>query len=245
MNAPTPLFDRYHHRYSVAGRVVPGVTEVLAPLCDLSRIPLPTLRAAAAYGTAVHKACELDDLGELHEESLDGALAAPLAAWRAFCRDHAVRWQLVEAPLYNPTFGYAGTVDRFGLVGGQEAVVDIKTGTTLYPSVGPQLAAYDKAIALTPANPRQPGVAEHVAAGVRAASLPNSLPNSLPASLPTSTPTGTTARRRRYAVQLKSNGRYQVYEYRSADDWAVFASLLTLRNFCQTHRITPNFKERL
>ena len=202
MNALAPQFNARTHCYTVAGRVVPSVTEVLAPLCDFRGVPVYVLRAAAAFGAAVHKACELDDLGLLDESALDPQLAGSLHGWRTFCKEHGARWKLVEAPLFHPDLGYAGTVDRYGLVDGADAVVDLKTTTRLYPSVGPQLAAYARAIA------------------------------------------GTTARTRRLAVQLHVNGRYHLREYDSPTDWAVFASLLTLRNFCQQHRITPYYGRR-
>lgn len=63
---------------------------MLAPLCDFSRVPLHVLKAAARFGTAVHRACELDDLGELDEATLDARLAGHLHAWRSFCREHRV-----------------------------------------------------------------------------------------------------------------------------------------------------------
>lgn len=202
MSALVPQFTARTHCYTLGGRLVPSVTEVLAPLCDLRGVPVHVLRAAAAFGTAVHKACELDDLGTLDEGTLDAQLAGSLQAWRTFCKEHGARWKLVEAPLFDAEMGYAGTVDRYGLVDGVDAVVDLKTTTRLYPSVGPQLAAYARAI---------------------------------PAA---------NARTRRLAVQLHASGHYHLREYSSPSDWAVFAALLTLRNFCQQHRITPYYARR-
>ena len=45
------------------------------------------------------------------------------------------------------------------------------------------------------------------------------------------------------AVQLKSDGTYTAKTYTDPTDWPVFASLLTLRNWCARHDITPNFKD--
>lgn len=195
-----PIFDARTHRYRLGLRWVPSVTQILAPLCDFRGVPVPVLRAAAAFGTAVHRACELDDLGRLDEARLDAALAPYLHAWRSFCREHRARWRLVEAPLYHASMGYCGTVDRYGLLGDEEVVVDLKTTSRLYPSVGPQLAAYHNAIERCSPHTR------------------------------------------RLAVRLQASGRYEVREYCSAQDWAVFASLLTLRTFCQQHGVTPNFE---
>jgi hypothetical protein len=180
---------------------VPGVTSILAPLCSFEFVNADVLQAAADFGTAVHLACELDDLGTLDEEQLDPALAPYLSAWRKFSRDHEVKWSKIEELVYHPAMGYAGKLDRYGLVMGDDAVVDIKSSAALYPSVGPQLAAYAKAI-----------------------------PD---ASLLT----------KRIAVQLRGDGSYIAKKYTSPNDWPVFASLITLRNWCAPHNITPNFKE--
>lgn len=137
-------FDDASHTYEWDGRKVPGVTSILAPLTDYSRVPRATLEEAALFGKAVHLACELDDLKDLDEGALDPALAPYLAGWRAFSRDYAVQWDDIEQPGYHKTLGYAGTPDRVGTVRGLRAVVDIKTTVVLYPSVGPQLAAYDQ-----------------------------------------------------------------------------------------------------
>lgn len=139
-------FDAESHTYRFEGQPVPGVTTILKPITDFSAVPPQVLAAAAAFGTAVHSACELDDLGELDEGQLDPALVPYLEAWRKFSADHAVQWSHIEASVYHPVFRYAGTLDRFGLVKGLNTVVDIKSSAQLYPSVGPQLAAYANAL---------------------------------------------------------------------------------------------------
>jgi hypothetical protein len=196
---PGLSFDEETHTYRFQGKVVPGVTTILKPITDFSAVPPHVLKAASDFGTAVHLACELDDLGELDESQLDTALVPYLAAWRKFSDDHGVEWELIEAPVYQPVFRYAGTLDRFGLVAGAKAVVDIKSSVQLYHSVGPQLAAYERAL-----------------------------------------PAGITAEKR-IAVQLKGDGTYLAKEYREPTDWPLFCSLLTVRNWCAQHDITPNF----
>ena len=139
-------FDADTHTYRFDGVVVPGVTTILKPLTDFSTVPPHVLDAASAFGTAVHLACELDDLGTLDEAALDPALAPYLDAWRKFSAEHAVQWEQIEQRVYHPTMRYAGTLDRFGRVDGDLTVVDIKSSVQLYPSVGPQLAAYANAL---------------------------------------------------------------------------------------------------
>lgn len=139
-------FDADTHTYRFDGVVVPGVTTILKPLTDFSAVPPHVLDAASAFGTAVHLACELDDVGTLDEDQLDPALAPYLDAWRKFSAEHAVQWDQIEQRVYHPTMRYAGTLDRFGRVDGDLTVVDIKSSVQLYPSVGPQLAAYANAL---------------------------------------------------------------------------------------------------
>ena len=192
-------FDEATHTYRFNGNVVPGVTSVLSPLTDFSRVPPHVLEAASNFGKAVHMACELDDLGTLDEAALDPALVPYLQGWRKFSTDYAVEWDLIEEPVYHATMNYAGTPDRFGNVKGEFTVVDIKSTAQLYPSVGPQLSAYANA----KGNPFA----------------------------------------KRLAVQLKADGTYVAKPYADPTDWPVFASLLTLRNWCARNSITPNFKD--
>lgn len=143
-------FDPVKHEYRWNGAVVPSVTQILAPLTDLSFVDQDVLRRAKAFGTAVHYACELHDTGRLDEDALDPQLRPYLNGWRRFCAEHECVWDLVESRVYHPTLRYAGTLDRRGNVDGHPSMVDIKSGTSLYPSVGPQLAAYTHASTTTP-----------------------------------------------------------------------------------------------
>ena len=194
-------FDDVAHTYYWNGERVPGVTSILKPLTDYSSVPRATLEAAATFGKAVHMTCELDDLRELDEETLDPALVPYLKAWRDFSRDYEVEWIDIEQPGFHEKLRYAGTPDRRGMVRGLLSVVDIKTTYELMPAVGPQLAAYDN---LAPVSP-----------GLH----------------------------RRIGVQLRADGTYHAQVYTDPTDWPVFASLLTLRNWCARHNINPNLKD--
>lgn len=139
-------FDPATHTYRYGGVVVPSVTQILAPLSDFSFVDPDVLDAARDFGTAVHYACELDDREELDIDALDPALLPYLQQWRKFCREHGCKWEEIERQVYHPTMRYAGTLDRFGVIDGARGVLDIKSGSDLYPSVGPQLAAYAQAL---------------------------------------------------------------------------------------------------
>lgn len=194
-------FDQVSHTYKLDGRPIPGVTSILQPLTDFSFVNGGVLAAAQQFGTAVHLACELWDKRTLDEDALDPALVPYLEGWKLFSKEHEVSWRRVEARVYSEQHWYAGTLDREGLVDGKPAVVDIKSGSALYPATGPQLAAYKNAV---------PGISPLC---------------------------------KRFAVRLKEDGKYVLKEYTDRDDWPLFLSLLTLRNWCAKHSITPNFQE--
>lgn len=201
MSALDLYFDEETHTYHHKGRVVPGVTSILRPLTDLGSVPPDVLAAASAFGTAVHKACELWDLGDLDEDLLDPALKPYLAGWKLFVAENRCAWDGIEKQVFHKTMRYAGTLDRRGLVRGELAFVDIKSTAAIYPAVGPQLAAY-------------------VHADVRP---------------------DITGSVKRYAVQLNEHGTYTVKEFANPADFSVFTGLLTLRNWCEQHQVTPKF----
>ena len=139
-------FNEDEHKYYWNGVTVPGVTNLLAPLNNFGAVPRDVLAAACFRGTAVHSCCELDDIGELDESTVDAEWLPYLDAWRLFRFEHVAEWELIESRVYHKTLGYAGTPDRFGTVSGLTTVVDIKTSVVVYPSVGPQLSAYLNAL---------------------------------------------------------------------------------------------------
>jgi len=131
-------FDPSTHTYTLDGKVLPSVTQILqgVGLINFNGIDPGILKKAADFGTAVHQATALDDLGDLDEESLDPALKPYLEAWRGF--RGPMKFDAIEQPLCHPDYGFAGTPDRVKW----NTIYDIKTGTTVYPSTGIQLAGY-------------------------------------------------------------------------------------------------------
>lgn len=141
-------FDPDSHTYSVAGVIVPSVTEIMGGLRDFGGIPAHILDAAASRGTDVHIACALADRDDLDESSISGDLIGYVDAWRDFTRREAPEWALIEQPLYDAANGYAGTPDRAGYVRDGYAVVEVKTTAQLHPSFGVQLAGYHRLVAV-------------------------------------------------------------------------------------------------
>lgn len=145
-------FDRELHEYTLGGARLPSVSEIIAPLVDLSLVPEERLAFARDRGTAVHLACHLDDIGRLDEGSVDAENVAPyLRAYRAWRDECRVKVHCGERPMYSTKHKFAGTPDR--LVGldvyrgtgrplRQSAVVDLKVVAQMRPATGVQLAGY-------------------------------------------------------------------------------------------------------
>jgi hypothetical protein len=100
-------------------------------------------RYALERGTALHKACELDDQGDLEESSVDSACTGFLKAWRKFKADTGAIIYFMERPVYS-ALGYAGTIDRGLVLNGKDCILDLKCNAL--PSwIGLQLGAYARA----------------------------------------------------------------------------------------------------
>ena len=128
-------FDPATHVYTRGGIVLPSVTQVLS---GVGIIDTNWFTEAAAWrGSVVHRCCQLDDEGDLDEESIPEEVKGYLDAWR-LCRSELeiASFAYIEDPM---SLGdYAGTADR---IIPPRRVLDLKTGAIL-PWVGIQLAAY-------------------------------------------------------------------------------------------------------
>jgi hypothetical protein len=139
---PVLTFDEETHTYRVNGKVVPNVTRILKPLIGYEGVQAWMLERKSAIGKAVHKATELWDADDLDEEALDPILRPYLDAYKLFFDQVKPTWRRTERPVYHARFGYAGTLDREGLVFDEPAVVDLKCTVDITPAVGVQTAAY-------------------------------------------------------------------------------------------------------
>lgn len=136
------LFNEALHTYTLDGKVLPSVTKIIAPLADFSGISAETLAYASARGTAVHKACEILNLGCSFAEPLNPVLVPYVDAWQLFIKEKRVIITAAEKRLYHPTMKYAGMYDAEGFIDGEEWLIDIKAVATLHPRIGVQLAGY-------------------------------------------------------------------------------------------------------
>ena len=122
-------YDESTHSYTLDGRRVPSVTEIVS-LLTAGKYGADTnpamLEQAKRRGTAVHELCEAIDCGVDPEElEIAPELVGYINAYLAFLRDYRPTWTHIEKAVYSDEF--AGRIDRLGEIAGQVAVVDIKT----------------------------------------------------------------------------------------------------------------------
>ena len=124
-------FDEAKHQYKVMGKVVPSVTEMVAPLTySKYRVDNAVVEQAAYRGSLIHELTALWDRGDLEEDSQMAAdVALYLQAWINFCHDYSPKWEYIELPIASGN--YAGTIDRIGEIDGKKVVVDIKTTSSM------------------------------------------------------------------------------------------------------------------
>ena len=151
---PVFTFDEASHTYALDGVRLPSVTQLLEPIKpDFSMVPRDVLEAKRALGVAVHLACEIDDQGELDDESTDPGVMAYVAGWRKFRADTGAAIVMNEQRLYHPGLRYAGTIDRLAYLrqrSDQQSttwLLDLKTSADPEPVHGVQLAGYRELLA--------------------------------------------------------------------------------------------------
>ena len=116
-------------------------------------------RTAAELGTAVHAACEEYGLTGVKPE-VDAEVQPFLDRFDEWAARFQPEYVAVEATVYSPSRGYAGTCDGFFRLQGVPLILDYKStvkdvdsqgrATKPYPEVALQLAAYRHAELLAP-----------------------------------------------------------------------------------------------
>jgi hypothetical protein len=136
---PTFRFNEANHVYTLDGRALESVTQVLASerlidttFCD---------EEGRTRGTYVHAASEMIDRGTLDWDSLDPVLLPYCEAYAQFLADTKPEIILSETPMYHPAHLYAGKPDRIMKLNGVTVVIDLKSGAPV-PGTALQLAAY-------------------------------------------------------------------------------------------------------
>jgi len=137
------IFKKETHQYfDESGREYPSVTKILKHFGmtpDFDRFGNDVSRD---FGKAVHKVCELYDLGTLNEYAFDPQIEPYLNGYKKFIKEFNPQWELIEVPLISNVWGFAGTPDRVGLIKGIRWGTDLKTGSP-HPSHELQTSGYD------------------------------------------------------------------------------------------------------
>lgn len=148
MTSPAVQFEDDIHRLSVNGITLPSVTTIIG---DLGLVDTSWFTEESAWrGSYVHMLCELHDKEDLApvEEMASGdrllfeGHSAYLDGWKEFVKDSGFQAEVIERPMADVERGFAGIPDRYGVIGGKPAVVDIKSGAIIKKAVRLQLAAY-------------------------------------------------------------------------------------------------------
>jgi hypothetical protein len=119
-------FVEQGHLYTYRGMRVPSVTDLLD---EFNLIDTTWYREYHAWrGSVVHKCCELLDLNDLDESSVDERVLGYIEAYRAFKSDLHFEPLAIERRIFHPQLRVAGTFDRVGMMGKFPALVDLKSG---------------------------------------------------------------------------------------------------------------------
>ena len=126
MTEPTLTFEPISHRYFLGERELIAVSTALkeANLC-----PAYGSTDAAVRGQYVHAACCLLDEDDLDLSTLDQALGGYVKAYVRFKQERGFVPTASEQMVYHLLLGFAGTLDRLGILSGHHALLDLKTGS--------------------------------------------------------------------------------------------------------------------
>lgn len=138
-------FDEATHTYTLDGVELPSVTHIIRYLAvDKANNADPNMALIARErGSAVHEATVMYDYSGEIPDDFPAEYAPYLEAYVQFVRDYKPGWELIEHQMGNKTLGFAGTLDRFGVIDNEWCILDIKTSYKVdIPSLSAQLTAY-------------------------------------------------------------------------------------------------------
>lgn len=122
-------FKEDTHQYFKDDLELPSVTTILK---EIGCIDTTWFRPEhAERGKHIHKMIELYENDELDWGSAEEYLPY-LEKWIEFKGENEVEVQQTEVITYHPEFMYAGTIDWIGEVNGRPAIIDFKSGQSLW-----------------------------------------------------------------------------------------------------------------
>lgn len=137
-------FDAGTHAYSLNGKTIPSVTQVIS----FGKSERFYTIGAAERGTRVHRVIELFDMGELPQSYITQTRELPigqlLQIWAKWRIDEQVDIISCEQKLSAEIDGlaFAGTLDRIVGIGDEIILLDLKTGRPYPGEHGQQVQAY-------------------------------------------------------------------------------------------------------
>lgn len=127
------IFFERDHSYEVDGQKLPSVSEIIRFLSReiYANATQYRLDHAADRGTRVHRACEnIDRYGSCEA---DAEIEPYVMAYIQFLKDKKPDWKLIETSLCDLQDGFAGTLDRYGVISGKRVIVDLKSNSSIKP----------------------------------------------------------------------------------------------------------------
>ena len=116
------------HIYRLGEKEIPSVSEIIRFMARevYGEADKFAMDKAADRGTRVHRAAEeIDRTGKCE---CDSDISGYVNAYAKFLKEHEVKWEMIEQPVIGLDKLYAGTIDRYGKLDGDDhALVDIKT----------------------------------------------------------------------------------------------------------------------
>jgi hypothetical protein len=110
---------------------------------DLRNYHTGVLNDAAELGTGVHEWIEADLNDDFPPTIINEQMDEMIAEWQRFKSEHDIKPIAVEATVFNPEHGYAGTLDGIWEIDGVTYLLDVKTSRNTWPEHYQQLAALD------------------------------------------------------------------------------------------------------
>lgn len=140
---PELTFDSESHTYRLDGQPISNVTRVLKAEGFINGDFYTEW--GRERGRIVHKATHFLDMGTLDWDTVDPRIEGYLRADEAFKQATGFEVIISERPMCSFIYRYGTTLDRFGLLNGELADIDFKTGKA-EPWVALQTAAHVIAI---------------------------------------------------------------------------------------------------
>ena len=135
--SPNLTFDEAAHKYTLAGRVIPSVTQIIGNV-------FPRQYSPGDYylqrGSALHKAIQFLAMGRLDFNSVDASYRPKLEAYEKAVAELDINILYSEKRLASHTLLFAGTIDAYATCCNIPTLIDYKS--SIEPTVLLQLSAY-------------------------------------------------------------------------------------------------------